>query len=89
MPSPKTQRRHARRHVDNVPPRTVARSSLAKARAAIEVAPDTPETLAAVTAALGALDRAVAKGVMHRNAAARHKSNLTIRLTKATGGAAS
>jgi small subunit ribosomal protein S20 len=29
------------------------------------------------------IDKAVQKGVLHRNAAARHKSRLTVRATKA------
>lgn len=83
MPSAKTQRRHVRRRNSNRPPRTQARSRVASARAAIAAEPTAPETAETVRAAVAALDRAVAKGVIHPNAASRRKSRLMKGLDKA------
>ena len=83
MPSAKAQRRQVRRRDRNRPPRTLARSRVGLARAAIAAEPQAPETAEPVKAALAALDRAVAKGVIHRNAASRRKSRLLKSLNKA------
>jgi len=89
MPSAKAQRRHVRRHDRNRPPRTQARSRVTSARAAIAAEPTAPETAETVRAAIAALDRAVAKGVIHPNAASRRKSRLMKGLDRAAGTSAS
>ena len=89
MPSAKTQRRQVRRRSRNRPPRTLARSRVGLARAAIAAEPEAPETMEKVKAAAAALDRAVAKGVIHPNAASRRKSRLMKSLSKATEPTAS
>ena len=89
MPSPKTQRRHTRRHNRNRPQKTLARSRVGLAVAAIATEPDAPETMETLKAAVAALDRAVAKGVIHRSAASRRKSRLVKSLRKASKAAAS
>ena len=89
MPSAKSQRRQAQRRDRNRPPRTLARSRVGLARAALAAEPESPETTDKVSAAMAALDRAVAKGVIHRNAASRRKSGLMKSLDKARKPAAS
>lgn len=82
MPSPKSRRRQARRRERNRPPRTLARSRVGQARAAVAAEPESAETADKVSAAIAALDRAVAKGVIHPNAASRRKSRLMKSLGK-------
>ena len=77
----KAMRQAARRRAINKPIRTRARSAVKEARAAIETNPE--EALEAVIKAVSALDRAAAKGVIHKNAAARRKSRLMRRLNAA------
>ena len=89
MPSPKTQRRQTRRRNRNRPQRTLARSRVGLTAAAIATDPDAPETMETLKAAVAALDRAVAKGIIHRNAASRRKSRLMKSLGKASKAAAS
>lgn len=61
--------------------RSALRTALKKAEAAIEAnAADAAET---VKVAVKKLDQAQAKGIMHRNAVARKKSQLANRLNKA------
>ena len=88
MPSPKTQRRQTRRRNRNRPQRTLARSRVGLTAAAIATDPDAPETMGTLKAAVAALDRAVAKGLIHRNAASRRKSRLVKSLRKASEAAA-
>ncbi|MBM3957508.1 MAG: 30S ribosomal protein S20 [Gemmatimonadetes bacterium] len=89
MPSAKTQRQQVRRHRRNKPQRTRGRSRVAVARAAIAAEPAAAGTAEAVRAAVAALDRAVAKGVIHRNAASRRKSRLMKALNRAEQAASS
>ncbi|HEV2238788.1 MAG TPA: 30S ribosomal protein S20 [Ktedonobacterales bacterium] len=63
--------------------KSTVRTSVTKARHAIAAAPAEPETEAAIREAISELDRAVSKGVLHRNNAARRKSRLMARLHKA------
>ena len=63
----------------NKPVRTYARSSVRNALDAIDDAVDTQDwsdAEAAIQTAVGALDRAAQKGVVHANTAARRKSRL-------------
>jgi small subunit ribosomal protein S20 len=56
------------------------RTFVTKARKAIDTAPEEPTTAEAIRQAMSQLDRAVTKGVLHRNNAARRKSRLAHRL---------
>lgn len=62
------------------------RTYIRKARQAIEV--NAAESLEAVKTAIRALDKAVNKGVLHRNNAARRKSRLMKRYNRALAAAA-
>ena len=72
-------KQNEKRRVRNRAVRTSVRSTLKGARAALDA--KQPDARAAVEQAIRLLDRAVAKGVVHRNTAARRKSNLARRLT--------
>ena len=78
-------RSNRRKQVRNQTVRTQARSAVREARAAI--GSENPEQTAKATqAAYSALDRAAQKGVIHKRNAARRKSRLMKRLTKAATG---
>ncbi len=77
----RVQQRNARR---NKSIRTYTRSRVAIARRSIESTPDQPETESALKVAIIALDKAVTKGILHKNNAARRKSRLMQRFNKAT-----
>ncbi|HOG45881.1 MAG TPA: 30S ribosomal protein S20 [Anaerolineae bacterium] len=72
----KALRQAERRRVYNRMVRTRTRTFVKKARVAIVRAPAAPTTEEALRQAISALDRAVTKGVIHRNTAARRKSRL-------------
>jgi small subunit ribosomal protein S20 len=72
----KALRQAERRRVYNRSIRTRTRTFVKKARVAMASAPGAPDSEEALRQAISALDRAVAKGVIHRNAAARRKSRL-------------
>ena len=57
------------------------RTSVKKANAAIDG--NAADKDVAVKAAVKKIDMAVSKGILHKNTAARQKSNLTVRLNKA------
>jgi small subunit ribosomal protein S20 len=65
--------------------KTKVRTFVTKARHAIETAPAEEATVETLRAAIGQLDRAVTKGVLHRNNASRRKSRLVQRLKILTG----
>lgn len=65
--------------------KTKVRTYVTKARRAIDTAAVEPTTVEAVRQAISQLDRAVTKGVLHRNNAARRKSRLVHRLKTLTG----
>ena len=71
-------RQNERRRVRNRAIRSQLRSAVKTARAA-----EGPPQAAAVLEAIRALDRAVSRGVIHRNTAARKKSSLARRLVPA------
>ena len=67
-----------KRRLRNAAARSTLRSAVKSARTALEGGPDQArETL---NRTIQALDKAVTKGVIHRNAAARRKSRLTRQL---------
>jgi len=72
----KALRQSERRRIRNRSIRSRTRTYVKRARVAIASAPAAPESEEALRQAISALDRAVTKGVLHRNTAARHKSRL-------------
>lgn len=78
-------RKTARKTARNRAIRSATRTFVKKARLLIE-AGNKQEAEAAVKRAISALDRAVTKGVLHRNNAARRKSRLVKRLQSLTTG---
>jgi small subunit ribosomal protein S20 len=72
----KRDRQNARRNAVNVASRSRLRSEVKKLRAAIASGDaETAKTL--LPATISVIDKAIQKGVLHRNTAARHKSRLT------------
>ena len=76
-----------KRRLRNRPIRSSVRTHVRHAREAIEDAAGQPETAEAVKRAISQLDRAVSKGVIHANNAARRKSRLMKKLHEATASA--
>jgi small subunit ribosomal protein S20 len=72
-----------KRRMRNRPIRSSVRTHIRNAREAIQDAAGEPTTLEAVKRAISQLDRAVSKGVIHANNAARRKSRLMKRLNEA------
>jgi small subunit ribosomal protein S20 len=81
LPASKAARVQERRRVINRLVRTRSRTAVKRAVAAIAAEPT--EATPTVGAAISTLDRAVTKGIIHRNNAARRKSRLAKRLNKA------
>jgi len=77
----KDLRRTARRSAVNRAAKGKLRSALKKVRTAV-AENQLDSARQALTAATPVLDRAVTKGVLHKNAAARHKSRLMRRLNQ-------
>ena len=74
----KRVRQNEKRRVINRGNRTKVRSYIKKLRVALESGKsDDVQTALPVT--ISVIDKAVQKGVMHKNAAARYKSRLTVR----------
>ncbi len=78
----KRNRQSQKRRVRNVQVRTTLKSAVKKAREAIAQG-DPAAARAAVQAARRMLDKAAAKGVIHKNAAARRISRLAKAAAKA------
>lgn len=81
MPAMKTAKVQERRRIVNRRVRASTRTAVKKAVRALRSGGD--DANAAVHSATSKLDRAVTKGVLHRNAAARGKSRLMKRLNAA------
>lgn len=77
MPAAKTLRSQNRKAARNRANRSFTRSRVRNAVEAIEAGDVNEESTKSLQGAISALDRAVTKGVLHRNAAARKKSRLT------------
>lgn len=79
----KRMRQSERRRKINKGNRTRVRSAIKKLRGALETgnAKDIGELLPAT---ISTIDKAVQKGVLHKNAAGRYKSRLTMRSNAAT-----
>ena len=74
----KRMKQSERRRVRNRAVRSRVRAAVKGARQALDA--KAPESRTTVLAAMRTLDRAVAKGVVHRNTAARRKSALARKL---------
>ncbi len=81
MPAKKAGRQSVKRRGRNVSVRTETRGSVNKALVAIGSG-DASVAEAAMQNAISTLDRAVRKGIMHRNSAARRKSRISARFNK-------
>lgn len=78
----KRQRQNEKRRIVNRNNRGRVRTGIKKLRAALgEGDPGSVQELLPQTISL--IDKAVQKGVLHRNAAARYKSRLTVRANEA------
>ncbi|HET9981137.1 MAG TPA: 30S ribosomal protein S20 [Ktedonobacterales bacterium] len=90
MPNLRSSRKRMRieqeRRARNASVKSTVRTYVTRARNAIASDAETPETEEAIRTAISNLDRAVRKGVLHRNNAARRKSRLMARLNKAQAG---
>jgi small subunit ribosomal protein S20 len=78
----KRVRQNEKRRENNRSNRTRLRTSIKKLRAALPG--NAEEAAALLPQTISTIDKAVQKGVLHRNAAARHKSRLTARVNQAT-----
>ena len=81
MPAKKAGRQQVKRAVRTRGDRTETRSAMARALRSVESG-DVAEAETAVRDALVTLDRAVQKGILHKNNADRRKSRMAIRLNK-------
>jgi small subunit ribosomal protein S20 len=78
----KRVRQNERRRVVNRSNRTKLRTSIKNLRSALKGG-DVTKVGALLPKTVSEIDKAVQKGVLHRNAAARHKARLTVRATQA------
>ena len=78
----KRMRQNERRKGINRSNRTRLRTEIKKLRAAI-TGEDTGALQTALSQTVSTIDKAVQKGVLHRNAAARYKSRLTAHVNEA------
>ena len=76
----KRVRQNERRRLVNRSNRTRLRSSIRGLRGALDG--DAKESVALLPKTISEIDKAVQKGVLHRNAAARQKSRLTARVNQ-------
>ncbi|MDX6402586.1 MAG: small subunit ribosomal protein [Blastocatellia bacterium] len=79
----KRVRQSERRRLINRNNRTKLRTSIKKLRSALEGG-DAKSAGSLLPITVSEIDKAVKKGALHRNAAARHKSRLTVRVTQAS-----
>ena len=78
----KRVRQTERRRVINRSNRARLRTSMKELRGALAKGSD-KDAAALLPKTVSEIDKAVQKGVLHRNAAARHKSRLTVRVNQA------
>ncbi|MDQ3013181.1 MAG: 30S ribosomal protein S20 [Acidobacteriota bacterium] len=72
----KRDRQNVSRNAINTTNRTRLRTSIKKLRAVIDTG-NSQEAQALLPETISAIDKSVQKGILHRNAAARHKARLT------------
>ena len=82
MPAAKTLRAQTRKADRNRSTRSFTRSRVRAVAEVLESGSKTDESDATLNTAISALYKAVTKGVMHRNTAARKKSRLTKQYNK-------
>ena len=75
----KNQRKSRRRNLINRSRRSSLRTGLKKMRRLLD-RKDAQGANTALQETISTIDRAVSKGILHRNAAARHKSRLTLHI---------
>ena len=78
----KRMRQNEKRRQLNRSSRSRLRTGIKKLRAAL-LTDDSKETQALLPQTISIIDKAVQKGVLHRNAAARYKSRLTLHVNQA------
>lgn len=81
MPARKAARRSVKRYQVNHSIRSATRTAVGGAKRVVE-AGDAEAAAAAVHDAISFLDRAVKKGILHKNNASRSKSRLAARLNR-------
>ena len=81
MPAKKAGRQSVKRYSRNGSARTATRSAISKALRSVE-AGDVAVAEGTVRDAIRYIDRAVRKGIMHKNSAARRKSRISARLNR-------
>ncbi len=84
--SKKDLRRTAKRRVRNLQTKTALKTYVKKVRQAV-TAGDATATTSALTTAVKMLDKAVQRGIIHKNAAARRKSRIAKAAAKAAKAA--
>ncbi len=72
----KRDRQNKKRNAINTSHRTRLRNQIKKLRSAI-ASGDQDQAQSLLAATVSVIDKSIQKGVLHRNAAARHKSRLT------------
>jgi small subunit ribosomal protein S20 len=82
--SEKRVRQNEKRRMVNRNNRTRLRTTIKKLRAALSGG-EAAQINELLPQTISTIDKAVQKGVLHRNAAARHKARLTSRVNQATG----
>jgi small subunit ribosomal protein S20 len=85
LPAKKTGRQQIKRGLRNRGARTETRTIVGRALRSVE-SDDPAEAQVAVQQAISVMDRAVQKGILHKNNVARRKSRMAARLNKATQG---
>ena len=80
-------RQNEKRRLVNRQNRSAMRTEIKKLRSALALG-DIAKAQEALPAIVSVIDRSVQKGVLHRNAAARYKSRLTIRVSQAAAARA-
>ena len=80
----KRDRQNAKRNAINTANRSKLRTAIKKLRAAI-TAKNTQEAQTLLPVTVSAIDKSIQKGILHRNTAARYKSNLTAHVNGLSG----
>ena len=85
MPAKKAGRQSIKRYQRNGSVRTATRTAVNKALTSVEDG-DVEAAESTVKSAISILDRAVRKGVMHKNSASRRKSRIATKLNRLRAG---
>ena len=85
MPAKKAGRQSIKRYQRNGSVRTATRTAVNKALTSVE-GDDVEAAESTVKSAISILDRAVRKGVMHKNSASRRKSRIATKLNRLRDG---